>query len=80
MKSWVFRTIIGLLALIGAAVAYIAVLSLYWQIVVGGPLSKEFGFELGTPYIVEDGSSSLIEVLAIESGLPRARADRARVR
>ena len=70
MKSWVFRTIIGLLALSGAAVAYIALSSFYWEIVMGGPLEREFGFELGTPYIVEDGSSSLIEVLAIESVVP----------
>lgn len=70
MKPWVARMVIGFFVLSGAAVAYVAVSAHYWQVLVGGPLERELGFELGTPYIVEDGSSSLVEVMAFESVAP----------
>jgi hypothetical protein len=67
----------ALAGLFAVWVVYIVCAAWYWQITVGKRLERELGFQHGTPYVREEGSSWLREVLIVESVVPGGVFDRA---
>jgi hypothetical protein len=67
MRKWLIRAAIALAVLIPAWIVYVASAAWYWQVTVGKPLERELGFQHGTPYVQEAGSSWPREVLTVES-------------
>ena len=77
MRKWLIRVGITLAVLFAVWVVYVICAAWYWQMSVGLPLERELGFQHGTPYIQEAGSSWDEEVLTVESVVPGGVFDRA---
>jgi hypothetical protein len=67
MRNWLRHTSRFGAALFAVWVIYTLCASWYWQITVGKPIEREFGFRIGTPIIQEEGKSWPSEVVSIES-------------
>jgi hypothetical protein len=67
MRTWLRHTSRIGAALIAVWVTYVFCAMWYWQMTVGEPIEREFGFRIGTPIIHEEGKSWPSEVVSIES-------------
>jgi hypothetical protein len=56
-RKWMKRAAATFAILFAIWVVYVICAAYYWQQVIGKPLERELGFQHGTPYITEDGSS-----------------------
>jgi hypothetical protein len=77
MRKWIIRASCAFTVLFVAWVVYIAFNAWYWQGTIGASLEQELGFQHGSPYIWEDGSSQPREVLTVESVVPNGIFDQA---
>jgi hypothetical protein len=67
MRKWLRHTSRFGAALIAVWVIHALCASWYWQITVGRPIEREFGFRIGTPIIQEEGKSWPSEVVSVDS-------------
>src|SRR5688572_2632459 len=77
MRKWLIRIGAVAFVLFGMGVVYVVGAAFYWQMLIGTPLERELGFQHGSPYVQEDGSSWDTEVLTIGSVVPGGVFDRA---
>ena len=77
MRKWLVRLGLTFAVLFAVWVVYVIGIAWYWQLIVGASLERELGFQHGTPYIQESGSSWLQEVLTVQVVVPGGAFDRA---
>jgi hypothetical protein len=77
MRRWLIRVGAVAFVLFGTGVVYVVGAAFYWQMFIGMPLEQDLGFQHGSPYVQEGGSSGYTEVLAIEAVVPGGVFDRA---